>query len=254
MKYIYDYCMSNILCKNFIIFILFSSILYAIYTIYITKVLKEGFKWNENTKTDFLRYQKTMFPNQYQFDLHMLQDQASEEDVQYLLKNGHWKWSDETKYIFLDNIAKNPIIKILPEEAMDNAMKIYNENVMKRILSLKDKEGEFLLYGVITGHSKNMPENEQNTIKCTSDKGDNDYYIQKVEYTGFNFWNGYKNGKITKLKNEDLPKEISGFQFIKEPCNPCNALKYPPDYSCPFTLNVEGDNDVSPIWKKLWNI
>ena len=249
-KYVYKNCIP------LIILLCLLSFLYIIYYYYTyPKKGKEGFTWNKQTQEDFLKYQQTVFPNAYQFDLQMLQQQASEEDVQYLLKNDHWKWSDQTKYLFMDNVSRNTMIKILPQEALTTAMKIYNENVMKKILSLKDKEGQILLYGVLTGHGKNMPENVQNSIQCVNTDVNNDnYYMEKIEYNGFNLWNGYKNGTVTKVNNEDLPKEIPGFEFIKGPCNPCTALKNPADNSCPFSLNVDGNNEVSPLWKDFWKL
>ena len=27
-----------------------------------------------------------------------------------------------------------------------------------------------------------------------------------------------------------------------------------PDYSCPFKLNVKGNDEISDVWKNLWSI
>jgi hypothetical protein len=78
--------------------------------------------------------------------------------------------------------------------------------------------------------------------------------MQKKVYTGMNLWNGYMNTTTTEIKPEDIPKEMPGFNFVKGPCNPCVALNSPGDFSCPFKLNVKGDDSISEPWKQLWNL
>jgi len=42
--------------------------------------------------------------------------------------------------------------------------------------------------------------------------------------------------------------------FSKGGCNPCVALNDPPDYSCPFNLDIMGVKPgVSSVWSKLWS-
>ena len=98
-----------------------------------------------------------------------------------------------------------------------------------------------------------MPENRRNSIKCVPDI-DGNSIMQKKVYTGVNLWNGFMNSTTTNVKNEDIPKEMPGFSFVKGACNPCKALNNPGDYSCPFKLNVEGDDSISEPWKILWNL
>ena len=76
--------------------------------------------------------------------------------------------------------------------------------------------------------------------------------LKKIQIDGYNWWNGYKNEKISDIENQEVEKEMPGFTFIKDPCNPCLALDN--NYSCPFKLNVKGDNNVSDIWKFFWNL
>ena len=69
-----------------------------------------------------------------------------------------------------------------------------------------------------------------------------------------NLWNGYMNSTVTTVKPEDIPNEMPGFSFVKSPCNPCVALNSLGDFSCPFKLNVKGDDNISIPWKQLWNL
>ena len=107
-------------------------------------------------------------------------------------------------------------------------MKIYNKNAATELLAWNTKEGHLLLYGT------------KNNIKCSPDS-----IMQKQVFTGMNY-------KTKNVKPEDIPTEIPGFSFVKGSCNPCLALDA--DFSCPFKLNIEGDNSISEPWNKLWNL
>lgn len=209
--------------------------------------------WSQDLIDRFILFEQTTNDNNYQFDMNMVQRQASPEEAEELLKTGKWPWSSQTKYLFMENIWKNPIIKINPGIALDDAMTIYNETAMKELLGWNAKEGKFILYGGDLGVTEGMPEHVRNTIKCTSDRKGG-YNVEKKVFKGYNTWNGFKNVDTTIIKNEDIPKEMPGFQFIKNPCNPCVPLNMPPDYSCPFTLNIKGDNETSQIWKDFWGL
>jgi hypothetical protein len=71
---------------------------------------------------------------------------------------------------------------------------------------------------------------------------------------GYNLSNGFKNTTTVDIASEDIPNEVAGFSFVKGPCNPCAPLNDTPDYSCPFKLNVKGNDEVSDVWKNLWSI
>ena len=144
------------------------------------------------------------------------------------------------------------IIKIEPQYALNYAMKLYNQMAVRELLAWNTKEGHFLLYGADIGISDDMPKNTHNTIKC-SNSIDNSQMEKKV-YTGMNLWNGYMNTTTTIIKPEDIPKEITGFSFVKEPCNPCVAFNSSGNFSCPFRINIKGDDTISEPWKQLWNI
>jgi len=208
--------------------------------------LKEGFTWSKESIRDFLIFQSTVNPNT-QFDMEMIQKQASEDELRELLNNGRWPWSENTKYLYMDAVNRNKILKVDPQDSLDFVQKLYNENAGKKLLSWNTKEGQFLLNGVkIDGGS----------IQCGikgSDINNDSRMVKKVQ-KGYNLWNGYRNLEKRVLKDEELENEIQGFHFIQGPCNPCVALN--DDYFCPFQINVQGEhsNHVSPIWKELWNL
>ena len=148
----------------------------------------------------------------------------------------------------MDAISHSPLIKIDSGEALNSAMKIYNENAIKQVLAYNTKEGKFLLYGIKTGP------NDFDTIKCSSDLANS--VLQKNVFNSYNLWNGYKNTETTIIKNEDIPSEVSGFSFVNGPCNPCVAINEYSDYSCPFRININDGtaNKTSSIWSDLWQV
>jgi len=192
-------------------------IVILIYVIFHLHTCKEGF-WSQDTLDNFLKYSKTAFPKTT-FNTDILQQQASEQEVDGLLKNGYWQWSNETKNNYKNAISNNPIIKINPEESLKEAMKIYNENAIKQMLYWNTKEGKFVLYGLI---SKN-----RDIIRCNNGK------LNKTIFKGYNYFNGYSNSTTSAV---NLPNDIPGFKFTNGVCNPCAALD--DDYSCKFQLNI----------------
>jgi len=216
--------------------------------------------WSDDLLKRFREYQNTSFDNTYQFNMEMLQHQASPQEAEYMLKNNHWAWSNETQQLYLDEIAKNTMVQILPQASLNNVMKIYNENAMRQMLSWNTKEGDFLLSGVTiknkiengngndhkqydskelanSNFSHELTKENESIIRCDGEHG--------------MIWNN--NNK--KINNADLPALIPGFQFgDKGVCNPCVALQDNPNYSCPFSLNLDGDDSVSAVWKAFWGV
>lgn len=228
--------------KNITIIPVILFILFILYTFLGKK--KEGFTWSNQTVDDFLKFQDTVNRNT-QFNMEKVQEQASEAEAQELLKTGSWPWSRDTENEYLDRVSHNTILKIDPVSSMQTQKTVYNENAMKQLLSWNTKEGQFLLNGTVI-------ENNNGTIRCTTND-DGATNLQKKILKGYNLWNGYGVYDITNIKNNDIPNEVQGFQFVKSPCNPCVALDN--DYSCPFQINTKKDgNKVSHIWKKLWNL
>jgi hypothetical protein len=121
------------------------------------------------------------------------------------------------------------------------------------MLAWNKKEGQFLLYGGDIGVTDGLPNNVRNTIKCSTDINGNSV-MQKKIYTNMNYGNGYIGEKVTTVEPVDIPNEMTGFSFVNGPCDPCVALNIPGDFSCPFKLNVKGDDDISDVWKQLWNL
>ena len=208
----------------------------------------------------------------------VLQDQASEEEAKELLRTGYWPWSDDTKKQYMEGVWQNTMIKYDPELALDYAMKLYNENAAKRLMSWNTKEGQFLLYGANANGNGSANGNiigittgdnglangigqgitvdgeisKKNVIKCSNDI--KNPVLQKTTVNGYNLSNGFKNTTTIDIASEDIPNEVPGFSFVRNTCNPCSVFNENPDYTCPFKLNVKGDDEISNVWKELWTI
>jgi len=231
---------------------------------------KEGFTWEESQINKFLEIQKSINPGVV-FDSSEVQKQASPEEVNYFIKNGHWKWSKETEDLYVETLYNNPYVRTDPQTALETMRTIYNENAILQLLSWQAKEGQFLRNGVsIRGGEINkyqaLPNGwgdyafnsgqiskTDNVIKCGTNKNDGKLSLQQILYMG----NGgilYEHvKKIIPVDFNNLEKLIPGFKFLKTPCNPCMALEDPANYDCPFQLDISGsETGVSPIWKYLW--
>ena len=232
----------------------FIMIIVAIIIFNFMQKTKNGFQnynitqWSPNLIKRFNIYQTTMNQNINQFNLDVLQKQASPAEAEEYLKTGFWPWTDNLKNMYLEKVKSSPIIKIEPQYALDYAMKLYNKNAVTELLAWNTKEGHFLLYGADLGVSEGMPSNLHNTIKCSPDSNN---LVKKI-YTGMNLWNGFMNSTTTIIKPEDVPKEMPGFSFVNGACNPCVA--FADSGSCPFKLNIKGDESISEPWKKIWNL
>jgi hypothetical protein len=235
--------------------------------------LVESFVWSRDTIKKFDLYQNTVNLNANQFNTSVLQEQASEDEAKELMKNGFWPWTEDTKKQYVEAVWQNPIIKFEPSAALNYAMKLYNETAAKRLLSWNTKEGQFLLYGsandsnkdiigittgddlLANGQGQGITVNGQiskkNIFKCSDDSNP---VLQKTTVNGYNLSNGFKNTTTVDIDLEDIPNEVPGFSFVKSPCNPCSVLNDNPDYSCPFKLNVKGNDEISDVWKNLWSI
>lgn len=235
-----------------ILFIILLVITIAIYNNYTKKI--EGYQNNTNKwSTDLIKrfniYQTTMNNNVNQYDLELLQKQATPDEAEELIKTGYWPWPEDLKQEYVNKIWKSTLIKIDPYYALNYAMTVYNQTAARELLAWNTKEGQFLLYGGNIGVTQDMPKDVNNTIKCNT-KGE----MEKTEYTGMNNWNGYMDKKVTILKPEDIPNQMPGFTFVNSPCNPCAVFNEKRDFSCPFRLNVEGDDNISIPWQQLWKL
>jgi hypothetical protein len=216
-------------------------------------------KWSKDTIDKFIQLQKSRFPTA-EFNMVVIQNQATEKEAITLIKTGFWPWSKQTQDMYVNTILKSQIIKVAPDVALTEAMKLYNETAAKLMMSWNTKEGQLLLMGADLGASKYDPlfavDKNRNFIKCKAATSDKDpvSYMEKTSYLGTDYLSGIFKTKKEIIANADLPTVIPGFGFIKGTCNPCGPLNITPDYGCPFNLNTKGDNSVSEIWQLLWNI
>jgi len=121
--------------------------------------------WPQETIDAFNKFEKTHNPD-YIFDINILQQQATPADVEYLIQNNKWYWSPEVQQMYIDALKQTTITSYDSESSLAYAQTIYNENAIKLLLSWNTKEGNFLLKGAVIGHSKNMPKNVNNIVKC----------------------------------------------------------------------------------------
>ena len=157
--------------------------------------------WPPDLIKRFITFQNTMNLNNVQYNLDILQQQASPEEAEYLLQHRMWPWPEDLKQKYLAKVRMNKIIKVDPESALNYAMRIYNAAAVNELLFLNTKEGQFLIYG-LTMPNKSKPDYPylpDTTIKCNNGK------IEKTEVQGYNLWNGYMNKKTTILTKDDLP-------------------------------------------------
>jgi hypothetical protein len=281
--YIFDTILGNLILiliviligvNNYKYGILLGTIFIILYRSYhLSQLQKEGFTWTNDSRDNFLLVQHTINPNVI-FDTNVIQQQASQEEVDYFLKNGIWPWSKEVENLYEISLLKNPYIRTYSKNEIERVKTIYNQNAILDVLAHQTKEGQFLLNGVsIKSNSNNNPledlpsgwgeygytsgliKHMDPVIKCHIDDNNN-ASLQKITYTGKGGIFNEQTKKITPVNYNYLEKIVPGFSFIKGKCNPCKALNFPPDYSCPFNLDISGNkvNEISPIWKYLWGL
>jgi hypothetical protein len=235
--------------------------------------IAEGFVWNPDTTKDFLLIQNTINSHKV-FDVNMIQqNQASQEELDYFIKNGEWPWSQKTIELYKEALNTNPYIRTYSGDAINYARTVYNESAILRIISYQTKEGKFLLNGVLVkdpsgNQMEELPSGYGNfpyksgliddksldVIKCNMSKK-NGATLEKIRYTGKGGIYGEQTTKVTPVDYTDLESIIPGFTFLNGKCNPCVAINEAPDYSCPFKLQVKNEAPfISQVWQYLWNI
>jgi hypothetical protein len=238
----------------------------------IIKERREGFEWTSKSTQDFLLIQDTLNKN-IVFDTNMIQNQASQEELDYYNKNGKWPWSELTQDLYKQSVNKNPFIRNYDNDSMNYAMTIYNEAAILKILSYQTKEGQMLLNGVLVNDTSGNPYEElpngfgdfpyksglkedktKDIIKCNMDK-ENGATLERIKYTGKDGIYGAQTEKVTPVDYNDLENIIPGFKFLNGPCNPCGSINKDPDYSCPFRLELKDQSPyISSVWQSLWNV
>jgi hypothetical protein len=209
--------------------------------------------WTPETVYNYLLTQKTSNENVI-YDPIILQQNATQEEADFFLKNGFWKWSNETKDNYINILQKNKIIRTYPEQSLNIDQTIYPEKTIQEILAFNTPEGKFVLEDTVINEEQNQkrasdkgmgifgftsgllnPESNQ-TIGCRKlpgDQTDEPYLFvpnkNKGEYSQV-------LPKYKKLDYAQLPELVDGFTFTNGPCNPCTLLNQPPDYSCKFKV------------------
>ena len=253
--------------------ILFCIILIVIYRFshLIKTTQKEGFTWTKNSENDFLLIQNTINPHKI-FDMNLIKQQASQEELNYFNENGMWPWSEKTQELYKEAINKNTYVRTYYEDAINYVRTIYNEAAILRVLSYQTKEGDFLLngvqiknplgnkfedlpngYGNFAYNSGLLKNRSNDVIKCNM-KNSNGSTLERIKYTGKGIIFGEQTSTTTAVDYNNLEEIIPGFKFVKGPCNPCGAINENPDYSCPFDIKLKKDRTISNVWKNLWGL
>ena len=210
---------------------------------------KEGFELSSESQNNFLKIQSTINPK-IVFDMEIIKQQASQDELDYFLENDMWPWSQDTIDFYTEAINSNPFIRTYAGDSVNYARSIYNEAAILQVLFLQTSEGKFLISGVqINGGNKNvlpsgfgnfgyksgLIEHMNPVIKCNIDDNGKTT-LEKTEYTGRGRIFGEQTSKKSSVDYNDLESEIPGFKFLNGPCNPCKALNFPPDYTCKYKL------------------
>jgi hypothetical protein len=212
--------------------------------------------WTPETVYNYLLTQK--INNEHIiYDPIILQQNATQEEAEYFLKNGFWPWTNETKDDYIKKLNQNRMLRTFPNESLNIYQRIYPEKTIQEMLKWNTPEGKFVLEDTVInktqnekrasdkgmgtfGFSSGLLNPESNKIigcrKLKGDQTDEPYLIVPNKKRG-----EYSQvlPKYKRLDYAQLPELIDNFTFEKGPCNPCTLLNQPPDYSCQFTIKKE---------------
>ena len=141
---LFNTILGNLILLLFVILVCSQNIKYGLIFAIILIILyrfshfKEAFTWSDNSATEFIKLQNSINPQNI-FDISEIQKQASQEEVDYFLKNAEWQWSTETDELYKNALNKNPYIRLYPEDALKDAKTKYNQNIITQILSSQEK-------------------------------------------------------------------------------------------------------------------
>jgi len=262
--------------NNIVYGIITALIFFILYRITTKTNLKEGFTWTQESVDKFIGLQQSINPNII-FDINKIKEQATQEEVDYFIKNGMWPWSKQVIQLYKNAVSNNKYIRNNLGDSVLQARKIYNETIILEILSWQEKEGQFLLTGVtVLPDDNNRDRNglgeyaynsklvssstnpKATVIKCDTDfelnsESNAKIVLKQYQYEKNGVIFGEHNKIVTDVDYNNLDKLIPGFTFLKEPCNPCLALNDPANYSCPFKLDIKDtDKGISSVWSYLW--
>jgi hypothetical protein len=248
----------------------------------IEKVEKEGFELSQKSINDFLQVQHTINPK-IVFDMEVIKKEASQEELDYFLKNGMWPWSEKVIDLYEDAVNKNQLIRTYSGDSVNYARKIYNEKAILQIMKMETNEGRFLLSGVQIndgkkneledlpsgfgdfGYESGLTSHMYPVIRCKIDDNGNSS-LEKTTYTGKGGIFGEQTSITSKVDYNNLENEIPGFKFLNGPCDPCKAINSSLEYSCPFSLDLKEEKEekeekekkedqnrnISKVWEYLW--
>lgn len=233
-----------------------------------SRLSKEGF--TNQSELTFLNIESTI-NRQNIFDMGIINQQASQEELDYFNEHGMWPWSDEVIKLFNELQDKNPYVRTIPDDATIHARTIYNQAAILRLLSYQTKEGQFLLNGVLVKNPQSVEElpngfgdfaydsglaedRTNDIIKCNLVRNGENPSLERITYTGTGGIFGQQTKKIEEVDYNNLENIIPGFKFLGPPCNPCASMGAIPNYSCKYSLDVEGkEAGPSSLWKYFWN-
>lgn len=227
--------------------------------------IKESF-WTQDSTQTFLKIQDTINRNT-NFDTSMIQEQASQEEVDYFNTNGKWPWSQTTQDLYIEASNQNPYVRSYPSDSMIHARTLYNQNAIQQILKTQTPEGRMLLNGVqinsgdpdLTGrgnfgYTSGLITNETNpkskVIVCDAKTNQ----LKQKRFLGY-------GGILTEQVKEEIPFDyndlestVPGFQFTSGPCNPCANFDPQSNSTCNFSLNLtnqDSDSNSQTMWSRI---
>lgn len=186
------------------------------------------FKWTDKMLFNFLTIQKLINP-EIVFDTDIIEQQVTPNEMKFFFKHKYFYWNEDTKEKYMDFINHNPSVRIFAKDALNKAQTIYNENAILQLLYTQSREGKFLIYGVKPNASATTIAEKEYAYGYTSGlQGENDRILcsenNKLVRKQNKYRDGLKQTIVTELNNNDLEKEIPGFKFLKNKCNPCLNL------------------------------
>ena len=241
--------------------------------------------FTERSEREFLRLQHTINPHVV-FDMNVLATQVPQGELDAFLRAGSWDWSPETERLFVQQSKHNPYVRSVPTLSAQHAKTVYNDQAMRRVLSLQTKEVDMLANGVLVpaSHSSSslpsLPRYAESSglapasatkdvIRCSASSSSGEPHLERVRTAPTrDRWNSTR--EITQpVDPDDMERLVPGFRYVDHErhgrCNPCDALSANPRYDCPFVIRtkpyataVHGSAQplptISPIWKSLWGL
>jgi hypothetical protein len=95
---------------------------------------KEGFTWTKEETQQFITNRNTNNP-QTIYNLEILQQNISSDELNNYFTNDKWTWSDDTKRRYFKSLVTNPYIREVNESGLNRIQKIYPEYAINYILN-----------------------------------------------------------------------------------------------------------------------